>query len=184
MRLAMLRLMDVRMLEPDESADAGLVGRITDLINSVYAAAEEGLWQDGTRRATPAEVAGMIHAEEIAVAREDDRVVGSVRVHEVAEGVGEFGYLVSAPDVRGTGAGRALLDFAEERGRERGLRTMQLELLVPRDGVHPNKEFLKGWYARRGYREVRTAPVNGAYPHLAPLLAVPCDFAIYEKVLY
>ena len=39
--------------------------------------------------------------------------------------------LVAAPDQRGTGVGRALIDFAEQHSRERGRRAMQLELLAP-----------------------------------------------------
>ena len=62
------------------------------------------------------------------------------------------------PTQRGTGAGRALLDFAEARSRDRGLRAMQLELLVPRGWTHPSKEFLKALYGRRGYLEELKKP--------------------------
>ena len=91
--------------------------------------------------------------------------------------------LVAAPEQRGTGIGRALLDFAERHSRERGLRAMQLELLVPRGWRHPSKEFLRAWYGRSGYRLIRIARMDDAYPHLAPLLATPCDLEIYEKPL-
>ena len=60
---------------------------------------------------------------------------------------------------------------------------MQLELLLPRGWQHPTKEFLKGWYGRIGYRRVRTDSIDDAHPHLAPLLATPCDLAVYEKPL-
>jgi hypothetical protein len=63
------------------------------------------------------------------------------------------------------------------------LRAIQLELLVPRRWRHPSKEFLKSWYARRGYRLIGTRSVEQAYPHLAPLLATPCDLAVHEKPL-
>ena len=89
--------------------------------------------------------------------------------------------LVAAPEQRGAGVGRALVDFAEQRSRERGLRAMQLELLVPREWRHPHKEFLKAWYGRIGYRQVRTGSIEAAHPHLAPLLATPCDLDVYEK---
>jgi GNAT superfamily N-acetyltransferase len=91
--------------------------------------------------------------------------------------------LVAAPEQRGTGVGRALLDFAERHSRERGLRAMRLELLVPRGWSHPSKEFLDAWYRRSGYRAIRTDSIDDAYPHLAPLLATPCDLVIYEKPL-
>lgn len=60
---------------------------------------------------------------------------------------------------------------------------MQLELLVPRHGRHPSKDFLASWYARIGYRVLATRQVADAYPQLAPLLAVPCDLLVYEKPL-
>jgi Acetyltransferase (GNAT) domain len=91
--------------------------------------------------------------------------------------------LVAHPAHRGRGVGRALVDFAERQSRERGLRAMQLELLVPQAWRHSSKEFLKAWYGRLGYRLIRTIDVQDSHPHLAPLLATACDLEIYEKPL-
>jgi N-acetylglutamate synthase-like GNAT family acetyltransferase len=175
--------LSVDLLEPKASEDAGLVDELTALINGVYAKAESGLWRDDVTRTTANEVAELIRAREIAVATRDGRIVGSVRMHDVADDASEFGLLVAAPDQRGTGVGGALLDFVERDSRERGLRAVQLELFVPRGWSHPSKEFLKGWYGRRGYRIVRTGSLEAAYPQLAPLLATPCDLEIHEKPL-
>jgi ribosomal protein S18 acetylase RimI-like enzyme len=84
---------------------------------------------------------------------------------------------------RGVGVGRELVAFAEGLSRDRGHRTMQLELLVPRVDKHPNKVFLDDWYSRIGYRAVRTISLANAYPDLAPLLATECGFVIYGKPL-
>ena len=157
--------------------------RIADLTNDVYAVAEEGLWVDGATRTTVDEVTELTRAGEIAVARASGRVVGSVRVQRLDERTGEFGMLVADPASRGVGVGRELVRFAEGECRANGLRVMQLELLVPRDWTHPTKVFLNAWYTRMGYRVVRTGDFGEAYPTLAPLLATPCDFAIYEKDL-
>jgi GNAT superfamily N-acetyltransferase len=173
----------VRLLQAADSRDTRLVDHLTGLINDVYEIAESGLWRDGATRTTPSELAELIRAGQIAVATRDGRVVGSVRVHHVADDTSEFGMLVAAPDQRGTGVGRALIDFAEQHNRERGRRAMQLELLLPREWQHPTKEFLKAWYGRLGYGLIRTTTIDDSYPHLAPLLATPCDFAIYEKPL-
>jgi len=157
--------------------------RIAALVNEVYAVAESGMWREGAERTTSSEIESMLRAGEIVVARDDGRIVGCVRVQDVAARVGEFGMLAAAPGVRGAGVGRALLDFVEDDARARGLETMQLEILVPREWTHPSKEFLRGWYGRRGYRLVRTGRLDEAYPHLAPLLATACDFEIHEKRL-
>jgi GNAT superfamily N-acetyltransferase len=173
----------VRVLDAAVSDNARLVNHLTRLINDVYATAESGLWRDGATRTTASEVTEQIRAEEIAVATRHGHIVGSVRLHDVADDASEFGTLVAAPDQRGTGIGRTLVAFAERRSRERGLRAMQLELLLPRAWRHPNKEFLKGWYGRIGYRPVRSGSMDDAHPQLAPLLATACDLAVYEKPL-
>jgi GNAT superfamily N-acetyltransferase len=175
--------MTVRRLEPEAAGDRELVARLTDLINRVYAVAESGLWIDGSARTSAVEVAKLVRDGEIAVAAHDGEIVGAVRLQDVAEDVAEFGMLVADPEQRGRGIGRELLDFAEGAARERGMRAMQLELLVPREWSHPSKEFLRDWYGRRGYRLVRTGRLDEAYPQLAPLLATPCDFEIHHKPL-
>jgi GNAT superfamily N-acetyltransferase len=173
----------VRLLEPAVADDGTLVAQLTSLINDVYLAAESGLWRPGATRTTASEVAELIRAGQIVVASLDGEVVGSVRVRDVTGDASEFGMLVAAPAYRGAGVGRALLDFVERRGRERGLRAIRLELLVPRTWSHPGKQFLSSWYGRRGYQIVRVERLESAYPHLAPLVATPCDLQIREKPL-
>jgi GNAT superfamily N-acetyltransferase len=174
----------VGLVDVTAGRDSVLAERLAGLVNEVYATAESGLWQDGAGRTTAAEMAELVAAGQIAVATASDgRIVGGVRVRRVDEDADEFGMLVAAPDHRGTGVGRALLDFVEQRGRDRGMRAIQLELLVPRGWRHPSKEFLKAWYGRRGYRRIETRRMEDSHPHLAPLLATPCDLEVYEKVL-
>jgi GNAT superfamily N-acetyltransferase len=174
---------EVQLLPASAADDAPLMERIADLINEVYAVAEEGLWVDGATRTTADGVAELTRAGEIAVARLRGRIVGCVRVQRLDERTGEFGMLVADPACRGVGIGRDLIRFAERRCSDDGLPTMQLELLVPRDWTHPTKEFLAAWYTRIGYRVARTGTIDEAYPSLAPLLATPCDFVIYQKDL-
>ena len=171
------------MLSATTTGDARLVAEITDLVNQVYLVAEAGLWVDGATRTNTTEMREMIAAGEIATARVEGHLVGCVRVQQVADDIGEFGMLAGDPARRGVGIGRDLVEFAEARSRERGLPTMQLELLVPRDWTHPSKEFLHAWYTRIGYTPVRTGSIEEQYPHLAPLLATKCDFVIYHKRL-
>lgn len=174
---------EIEILPAATAQDERTVGELTDLVNAVYATAEEGLWVDGATRTTAEEMAGMIAAREIAVARVDGRIVGCVRVQELDDGNGELGLLAADPGRRGEGIGRELVTFAEQVSRRQGSAVMQLELLVPRGWSHPSKELLHAWYTRTGYRPVRTGSIDEAYPHLAPLLATPCDFVVYHKPL-
>jgi GNAT superfamily N-acetyltransferase len=173
----------IALLEPEAAEDAALVEQLMALINIVYDDAERGLWLDGAQRIDAAELARFIAAGEIAVARRDGRIAGSVRVRQVAEDVGELGILVAAPDQRAIGVGTALVDFAERHSRERGMRAIRLELLVAREWRHPSKEQLRAWYERCGYRLIDVLDVGEVYPQLPPLLATPCDLERYEKPL-
>lgn len=171
------------IVSESSAGDAALVGELTDLINTVYATAEEGLWLPGTPRTSATEVADLIRLGQLAVARLAGRLVGAVRIQRLPGGEGEFGMLVSDPAHRGIGIGSRLVGFAEQGFAADGVSTVQLEVLMPRTWRHPSKEFLDAWYTRIGYRRVRSGALEESYPDLAPLLATPCDFVIYHKGL-
>ena len=174
----------IERLEPGQSTDLELARSLEALVNEVYEIAEAGLWRDDAERTTTEEIAGLIAANEIVVARRAGHgIVGTVRVHDLDDDVAEFGMLAAALDQRGLGIGRLLLDHVEQDARDRGRTVMQLELLVPLEWRHPSKEFLTAWYGRRGYRPVATSSLARAYPHLAPFLATPCELQIHRKPL-
>ncbi|WP_433306891.1 GNAT family N-acetyltransferase [Actinoplanes sp. CA-030573] len=163
--------------------DRRYVEQVTDLVNVVYAAAEEGLWIAGTDRVGAAEIAGYVAAGELIEARDGGELLGVARVRRLATGEGELGMLVADPGQRGRGIGRGLIAYGEKWAVDRGLRTMQLELLLPREWTHPVKQFLHEWYTRLGYRVVRRGDLADDYPALVPRLATPCDFLIFHKPL-
>jgi GNAT superfamily N-acetyltransferase len=169
----------IRLLGP---ADAGFAEPLAALVNEVYAVAEAGLWNGG-QRTSPAEIGALIRAGEIAVATEGGAIAGCIRVRDLDDEHGQFGILVSAPDRRNAGIGRALVAFAEGVARDRGRRAMRLELLVPRERRHTSKMFLDAWYGRMGYRPIEKRSVQEAHPELVPELATACDFVTYEKSL-
>jgi GNAT superfamily N-acetyltransferase len=176
-------VLEVGIVPGRDGDDGPLVAEIVSLVNRVYAEAEKGLWRDGTERTNAGEVATAIRAGELVLARLDDRPVGAVRIRQLDRGVREFGMLVASPEHLGAGIGSALVGFAEDWARHEGVSEMQLELLVPRLWIHPGKEFVRGWYTRIGYRQVRTAPLADAHPALESQLATPCDVVIYRKIL-
>jgi GNAT superfamily N-acetyltransferase len=171
-------------IEPAASADdAAIVTAIADLVNGVYMIAEAGLWVDGARRTNADEIAELIRQQEVATARIGGELAGAIRVHALDGGTAEFGMLAADPARRGIGVGRALVAFAEAWAVDRGFARMQLELLVPTSWQHPSKQFLREWYSRIGYREVKTGTLGEIYPELEPLLATQCDLLVFRKSL-
>jgi GNAT superfamily N-acetyltransferase len=169
----------VRLLD---AGDVAVAEDLARLVNEVYEASEAGLWHGGQRTSTR-EMADLIRAGEIAAATIDGEIVGSIRVRDLDDATAELGILAGDPGRRGVGIGTALIAFAERTARERGRRAMRLELLVPRERPHPSKVFLDAWYSRIGYRAIEKRSVHEAHPELAPELATPCDFVVYEKPL-
>jgi GNAT superfamily N-acetyltransferase len=176
--------LDIALVPSALADDRRLTAELTALINDVYAVAEAGLWVDGAARTTAEQVANIVRAGQLAVAREaGGPIVGCIRIQLLGGGVGEFGMLAVVPGRRGTGLGRELVRFAEGTARTGQCDTMQLEVLVPRDWSHPSKEFLAAWYTRIGYRQTRIGAIEATCPELVPLLATPCDFVSYRRRL-
>jgi GNAT superfamily N-acetyltransferase len=159
------------------------VEALTAVINRAYAAGEAGLWVEGWSRIAREEVADMVRDGAMLVARDGERIVGCASVRPLDAATAELGLVSALPGDWGGGVGRALVRFAEDLARARGIATMQLELLVPRDGTHPHKERLRAWYERLGYRVVRAAPFEEIASHGPAELAKPCEFLVFEKPL-
>jgi GNAT superfamily N-acetyltransferase len=174
---------EVKLLAADEARDAVLVEEIVCVINAAYAIGEAGLWIEGAARTEAREIADAISSGGMLAARLDARLVGCAYVRPLDARTADLGLVSAAPDQWGSGVGRELVRHAEDLMRSRGVTTMQLELLVPKGWVHPEKDRLRGWYTRLGYRVVRSAPFEQIAAHLAAQLATPCEFLIFRKPL-
>jgi GNAT superfamily N-acetyltransferase len=174
---------EVRLLDPREARDEVLVEKIVRLINRAYAVGEAGLWREEARRTAPEEIAAAIRGEGMLAATMKAGLVGCAWLRPLEAGTADLSLVSVAPRRWGEGAGRELVRSAEELARSRGVATMQLELLVPKRWVHPEKERLRAWYTRLGYRVIRTAPFEEVAAHLAPQLATPCEFLVFRKSL-
>ena len=182
-------------LPSSAASDEALVARLTDLVNTVYAADEAGFWKDDFVRTSTDEVAACLRTGELAAvwrpsssAPEDlgpkpSEIVGCVRIHMLDTQTGEFGMLVCDQASRGTGVGRRLLTFAEEEVRRRGAQFMRLELLFGDGWTHALKQRLGTWYERAGYELIRTGSIRESFPQMAPMMARPSIFRVYQKVL-
>jgi GNAT superfamily N-acetyltransferase len=173
----------VERIDARTAGDTAIVERLASMINEAYAVGEAGMWVTGTLRTTPREVAALIGTGGMLVARESGEIVGCCCVRALDDATADLGFLSAAPGRHGSGIGRRLVARAEELMRERGVRTMQLELLVPREWKQPSKERLREWYGRLGYALVRTAPFEEIATHATAQLATPCEFEVFRKTL-
>jgi GNAT superfamily N-acetyltransferase len=174
---------DVRPLAPGDATDEVLVGELVRIVNEAYAIGEAGLWLAGTARVEPADVAEAIRAGGMLAASRRGRLVGCAYVRRLEAGSADLGLVSVAPDEWGGGIGGELVRSAEELMRADGVTTMQLELLVPKGWIHPQKERLRRWYTRLGYRVVRSVPFEEVPAPPASQLAAPCEFLIFRKAL-
>ena len=110
--------------------------------------------------------------------------MGSVHVRQIAEATSEFGMLVAAPDQpwhRHRSGPRRVRRAAQPSAKDY---TRSSSSSSSRETWrHPSKEFLNSWYSRIGYRVIGIGSIDDTHPHLAPLLATPCDFQVWEKPL-
>jgi len=149
-------------------------------INRAYAVAEADLWLPGKDRISPERVREIVAEGELAVARLERRVVGSVRLRRLEPEVGFFGLLAVEPSAQGAGIGGELIRFAERSMRDAGAQQMELRLLVPRASSDLHKERLHEWYSRLGYRPIdrRAFDVRESAAARTPL-----DILTYRKPL-
>jgi GNAT superfamily N-acetyltransferase len=165
--------------------DRAVVAELVRLINRAYAAGEAGLWKGRVDRTVSAEIAEAVRAGQMLVARAGDgRILGCLRTRSLDATTADVGLIGVSPDVWGAGIARSLLDSAEGRARARRATSMQLELLVPRTGTHPDKQRLHDWYTRRGYTVARRVHFELYLPAAADLLAAPADILILTKPLH
>jgi GNAT superfamily N-acetyltransferase len=173
----------VDVLPPSAADDEVLVDELARLINRAYALGEDGMWVKGTVRTSPPAIVEAIRSGGMLAALIDGELVGCAFVRALDETTADLGLVSVSPDRQGSGLGGEIVRFAEHLMRSRGAQTAQLELLVPRDWVHPTKERLRAWYLRLGYRIVRSAPFEEIASHGASELATPCEFLVFRKAL-
>jgi GNAT superfamily N-acetyltransferase len=174
---------DVELLAPHEASDEALVGELVRIVNEAYAIGEAGLWLAGTARVGPDEIADAVRTGGMLAASREGRLVGCAYVKPLDADTVDLGLISVAPDQWGGGIGGELVRSAEELMRSRGVGTMQLEVLVPKGWAHPEKERLRSWYTRLGYRTIRSVPFEEVPAPPASQLAAPCEFLVFHKPL-
>ncbi|KAI2466320.1 hypothetical protein F4781DRAFT_406033 [Annulohypoxylon bovei var. microspora] len=177
-------------LADDESFTAALA----DLVNAGYGEAEAGIFKPGYLRTSASDIAKFITAGDLVVASvttpksTSGRVpLGCISIKKLSENRAELGLFAVVIEQRGSGIGRDLMDWAEQWCLDNlggpGVAIAQLDLLFPTHFAHPFKARLDTWYTKRGYRITGSRDFALDYPSLAPLLAGPTEYRVYERTL-
>jgi GNAT superfamily N-acetyltransferase len=174
---------EVKVLAAHAARDEALVDQLVALVNQAYEIGEAGLWLQGATRTAPSEIGEAIRDGVMLVATSEGRFVGCVYLRRLDPTTADLGLLSVATDQWGQGVGRELVREAERLMRSDGVTTMQLELLVPKGWVHPEKARLRAWYTRLGYELVSSEPFEHIAARLASQLRTPCEFLIFQKPL-
>jgi GNAT superfamily N-acetyltransferase len=169
----------IHRLRPSENSRAV---DVASLVNDAYQAAQEQLFSEPTPRLSVASVSAVIAAGEFVVYEVDHHIVGVVLQRDTSTRVGFFGVLAVSPNRAGSGIARTLLDFIEFEALERGVETMELDLLLP-DTPTPHQYRLKEWYERRGYVAGPSRDFRDVEPEAAQYLRYPTQLVRYSKNL-
>lgn len=146
------------------AAREGDTDAIVSIVNEAYLV--EAFFVAGNRTSA-AEVRELIHAGQVYVAHDDERVVACVEVAS-KDGRGYFGMLAVSPAVQGHGLGRRLITFAEDTARSAGCAVMDIKV------VNVRGDLIK-FYESLGYR------VTGTEPYVHRPALQPCHFVLMEK---
>lgn len=166
----------------ENQAKEAFIEELCRMVNAAYLPAEKGMWMNDFPRTHMDEMRIFIQQGRLLVAELGGEVVGLVVVQlMVAERMAEFGMLVSALNYQKLGIGTQLIEKVEVWAKEQQLPQLRLELLTPKKWNHPNKEQLKKWYRKIGFRPAHTEPFENRYPEAAEKLKTPCDFTIWLK---
>lgn len=159
--------------------------KISNIVNLAYKRGENGMWKI-YGRTNPDEIKNFCNNNNIIVIKENDTIVGSIYVTNSFNNnsnLGELGMLAVNEDYLGQGVGSLLIKCAEEYCKKSNCKQIRLELLAPKDYVHPFKNRLDQWYTKLKYVKGKTEDFMTAFPQIAPNLAVPCNFTVYIKDL-
>lgn len=152
------------------------------MVNAAYLHAEKGMWMNDFPRTHMDEMRMFIQQGRVLVAELGGEIVGLVVVQlMITERMAEFGMLVSAPYYQKLGIGTQLIKKVEGWAKAQQVHRLRLELLTPKKWKHPNKEQLKKWYRKIGFRPAHTEPFENRYPDAAEKLKTSCDFTIWLK---
>lgn len=156
---------------------------LVNMINAVYRKSEHNIWIAEYNRISEALLREIINQQQLLVAQLKNEIIGCIHLEPIDLELYKFKMLAVIPNHKGTGLGSKLVKFAEHTAKSKGVKTMQLELLVPTDFIHPDKVFLHNWYTKIGYKEMATYDVDYVHDGISQFLKTDCKAIVYQKPL-
>lgn len=156
---------------------------LVNMINAVYRNAEDEIWQKEHLRISAERLTEITEKQELLIALIGNEIAGCIHLEPVNDLLYKFKMLAANPKYKGIGVGSKLVKFAEETALKNGANTMQLELLVPTNFVHPDKVFLHNWYSKIGYVKQSVHSVDYCHDGISQFLKTPCNAIVYQKPL-
>lgn len=172
------------MLEISKVENTGSVVKdIYSLVNQVFKAFEEKLWDERYERVTVTKLEVYIEKGELYQGVYNGELASVVHLENLNDNQFRFGMLVTKDEFRGKGIANKMLKYVERLAKDQGGKKMLLEILKPIEGVHPEKEEIQAWYERYGYSLKEVQDFKDWYPHLDKIIKIPCALFILSKDL-
>ena len=162
------------------------INRLYDLMLHAYSVTEVEIWGENYARMSKEEYVSLLQGNSVHIAWIKGEIVGSIYFYPISDEVFGFGLLNADFAESGKGIGRALIAAAEHSAFERGAKSMQLEILKPRDLEVPFKDRLSKWYINQGYTFTGTYGFVELKPdkaEKAKKMVNPSVFDVYSKAL-
>lgn len=157
--------------------------RLYQILTIAYAETEKEIWGENYPRISFDDYNELIKKGEILVAYYNGSVIGGIRYHKIAPGIFGFGLLCADFGKSGMGIGRTLINAVEKIATSNKIKTIQIEILRPKDKEVEFKTRISAWYQRMGYEYTHSQDFGEVDPEKALDLIAPSCFDYYLKSL-
>ena len=150
------------------------------MCNDVYYTSEAEFWAEGYYRLDDADYDEFLEKGWLRLMFEGESLVGCIVLKPYGLGASSFSMLVCHPEHRKKGIGSKLVNHVTALSKDRGDKSMYLELLTPKEWIHQEKEFLKTWYGGMGYKLIKEVDFRDYYPDHIKFMKTELVFSLYQ----
>lgn len=147
----------------------------TTIINEAYKSDEAGIWIKDFSRTNLEEISSYIKKEEMFGWFKNKQLVSVIRIESI-NNEAHLGMVSIKKAYKGEGIPSMLFKHTHELLLDRGVQKVNLDLLMPKNWKHPNKEKLFSWYSRLGYEMQNETPFEEVFKEGLKFLATDCKF--------